>query len=71
MASAPRESRDIHACGMAYAGSHEGTGRVWRRYGVCKTFANRPKSASESQLEPFSPIRFMFCEGQRKWANMP
>lgn len=47
----PRGSRGVRGpFDMAYAGSQARTERVWRRYGVCETFATRLKTPSESHL---------------------
>jgi hypothetical protein len=48
---------NIRMLGMAYIGSQAGAGLVWRRYDVCETFAGSPKTALQSQLEPFSPMK--------------
>jgi hypothetical protein len=49
---------NTHMSVMAYVRSQPAKALVCRRYGVCRTFARRPKAALESQLEPISPIRY-------------
>ena len=46
-------------------------GPVWRWSGVCGTFVESPKTALESQCEPFAPIALENREQQRILANSP